>query len=127
MSNRNSPLWNASLAELIRASDKIAAHNDVLTRAISIVMARPFFMDCRRSDGDTFHNLVSDEHSQTATLTWSRAGVVARCQFPSFLLDLNDGALNEWRDRQRGLLASVRPMRATPAVDRNALDSWRGE
>lgn len=112
MTNRNSPLWNASLHDLPRAADKIAAYDGVLVRAISIVMAKPFLMDCRRSDGDTFHQLVSDEGSPIATLTWSRAGVSGRCQFPAFLLDLSDGALNEWRDRQGAMLTAVMPGRA---------------
>lgn len=91
-----------------RASVAISAYHSIENRAIAIVMGRPFSKHCRR-DGETYYHLVTDASSMTATLTWSRRGVADRCRFPSFLLDLTDGALNDWRDAQGGMLAAVVP------------------
>lgn len=79
-----------------------ASHQDVMDRAISIVMARPYLMDCRR-DGETFHHLVTDGTGD-AVLTWTRCGsvtrgglVVERCRFPAWLLDATCDAVSDWQ------------------------------
>lgn len=114
---RSESLKRSNAASGSRLSQKIAAqiliteYYEVLDRAIFIVMRRPFLMDCRKSDGDTFHHL--DIGYGSAVLTWCRSGKVQKCHFPSFLLELGIDELSAWQKTQDPMIEA----RASKAVE----------
>jgi hypothetical protein len=100
-SKRSNVAAGSRLGQTIAAEILTTEYHEILDRAISIVMAQPFLMNCRKSNGDTFHHL--DIGYGSAVLTWCRDGKIQKCHFPSFLLDLGIDALSAWQRAQNGM------------------------
>jgi hypothetical protein len=107
---RSNVAAGSRLDQTIAAEILVTEHNEVLDRAISIVMAQPFLMDCRKSDGDTFHHL--DIGYGSAVLTWCRNSKIQKCHFPSFLLDLGIDELSAWQKTQNAMIGTRADMAA---------------